>query len=527
MSDQPKSQNGAFDDALEKEVADALGDLSVMDLLNEGAPPSGGKASSDARDMSGDPTFTRGTIVAIHDEDVFVDVGGKSQGVIALSLFEEKPKIGQTMDFVIESLLGDEGLLKLSREGAVAKATWDTLERGMVIEARVTGSNTGGLELKVAGQRAFMPASQIDLQHVEHINDYLNKKLTCEVIELDRRAKRIVLSRRAVLDREQREAAKKLMAELEVGQMREGVVRSIQKYGAFVDIGGMDGLIHVSDMSYGHVDDPAQVVKVGDHVRVKVLKVDLENDRISLGLKQAAPDPWEMVEQKYPPRTQISGRVTRLANFGAFVELEQGIEGLIPMSEMSWGRVGNAAQVLQAGQVITVMVLDVDGQRRRVSLSIKAMQDDPWTGVDSKYAPDMEVTGIVTRTAAFGAFVQLEDGVEGMIHISELSDRRVNTVEDVVREGQEIKAKVLAVDPDQHRISLSMRALLAARDSGGSGGGGGGGRDDREGRSSGKASRDDLRKYVVTKDQAHATESLGALLDKFGGPGGGLKGGIG
>lgn len=521
MSDQPNPQPEAFDANLEKEVADALGDLSVMDLLNEGEPPTADRPQ--AHDMSGDPTLTRGTIVAIHDDDVFVDVGGKSQGIIPLSQFgEDKPTIGQRMDFVVEGLLGDEGLLKLSREGAVAKATWDTLERGMIIEARVTGSNTGGLELKVAGQRAFMPASHVAKEHVDNLNEFLNQKMTCEVLELDRRAKRLVLSRRAVIEKEQKEAAKKLLTTLEVGQVREGTIRSIQKYGAFVDIGGIDGLIHVSDMSYGHVDDPAKIVKVGETVQVKVLKVDLENDRISLGLKQAAPDPWSTVAEKYPPKTQISGRVTRLANFGAFVELEEGVEGLIPMGEMAWGRVGNASQVVQANQVVTAMVLDVDAKRRRISLSLKQMQNDPWTGVDGKYTPDQEVTGTVTRTAAFGAFVQIEDGVEGMIHISELADRRVGTVEDVVKEGQEVKAKVLAVDPDQRRISLSIRALTAGDRSG---------RDDRDGEGRAphsKASRDDIRKYVV-KDtkQAHAGESLGALLDKFGGPDGGLKGGLG
>ncbi len=521
MSDQPKPQNRALDDALEKEVNEALGDLSVMDLLNEeGAPAADDPASHRGpRDLSGEPTMTRGTIVAVHDDDVFVDVGGKSQGIIPLAQFKEQPRIGQQMAFVIEGLLGDEGLLKLSREGAVAKATWDTLERGMVIEARVTGSNTGGLELKVAGQRAFMPASQIDLQHVDNLNEYLNQKLKCEVLELDRRGKRIVLSRRAVIEAEQREAKKKLIEELEVGQMRDGTVRSIQKYGAFVDLGGIDGLVHVSDMSYGHVDDPAQVVKVGDTVRVKVLKVDLENDRISLGLKQAAPDPWQNVEQKYPPRTQVSGRVTRLANFGAFVELEEGIEGLIPMSEMAWGRVNNAAQILQQGQAVHVMVLDVDAQRRRVSLSLRQMQDDPWTGVDGRYEPDAEVTGTVTRTAPFGAFVQLEDGVEGLIHISELADRHVATVEDVVKQGQQVKARVLSVDPDQRRISLSIRVMTADE-----GGGRGGDGERRGGR---KASRDDVRKYVVKEDKAHAHESLGSLFDKFGGPESGLKGGIG
>jgi small subunit ribosomal protein S1 len=520
MSDQPQN-NGQVETDVDKEVADALGDFSVMDLMDADEPVTSGKP---VKDLTTDPTATttRGKIVAIHDDDVFVDIGGKSQGILPLNQFEKAPEIGQEMEFVIEGLLGDEGLIKLSRQGAITKATWDSLERGMVIEAKVTGTNTGGLELKVAGQRAFMPASQVDIEHVENLNQFLNQKLRCKVQDLDRRRKNIILSRRAVLEEEKAESAKQVMEELAEGQTREGTVRNIQKFGAFVDLGGIDGLIHISDLSYQHIDDPTQVVKVGQQVRVKVLKVDRENDRISLGLKQIEPDPWETAQQDYPEGEQVSGRVTKLTNFGAFVELAPGIEGLIPLGEMSYSRINRAEDVLSKDQVVNVMVLNCDPQRRRISLSLKQLKDDPWKTADSSYMPGTQVSGQVTRTTTFGAFVLLEPGVEGMIHISELAHERVPTVESKVNTGDEVTAEVLSVDPDQRRIALSIKALTEAPEP--RGGKGDGGR----GRPRGKASRDDMRKYVV-KDakEARAGESLGSLLNKFGQGGGDLKGGLG
>lgn len=503
---------GADADAeLEQEIAAALGDDSVMDMVEQSAAPS-------PIAQAGDHAMAEGQIVAIHDDDVFVDLGGKSQGVVPLTQFKQKPALGSRMEFVVEGVLGDEGLIKLSRQGAVEKATWQSLERGMNIEAMVTGSNTGGLELKVAGQRAFMPASQIDIARVENFNAWLGKKMQCKVIDLDRRGKRIVLSRRALLEEQQQAQREQLLQTLETGQEHDGTVRNIQPFGAFVDLGGIDGLVHVSDMTWQRNVKPEQVVQVGQTVRVKILKIERGGERISLGMKQVGPNPWEAVGVNYRAGAIVTGAVTKLAQFGAFVELEPGIEGLIPMAELSWDRVGRPSAVVKTGQQVSVKVLDVDVQRQRISLSLKQMSEDPWVGASGEFAPDSEVEGTVTRTADFGAFVEIKPGVEGMIHISELSDKRVNTVEDVAKPGQTVKAKVLSVDEDKRRISLSIRALTApASDRGGGGGGG-------------KASRDDMRKYVVkgdTKKQATSGESLGALMDKFGGPGGGLKGGIG
>ncbi len=507
--DRPTSGEGG---ELEKEIAQALGDFSVMDLVDE---PGDEDAAAPAPAVHTDePKMTKGTIVAIHDEDVFVELGGKSQGIIPLNQFDEKPELGSQMEFVIESVLGDEGLIKLSRRGAVEKATWQSLQRGMTIEARVTGSNTGGLELKVAGQRAFMPASQIDIHRVEKMNELLNQKLTCRVIELDRRGKKIVLSRRAVLEEQQKADREKLLAQIKVGDEREGTVRNVQQFGAFVDLGGVDGLVHISDLSYERVKKTEDVVKVGDRVRVKVMKIDDAGERISLSMKAVGPDPWDGVRAKYAEGSNVSGAVTKLAAFGAFVELEPGVEGLVPMSELSWDRIAKPSTVLTTGQMVTVKVLEIDPQRQRITLSLKQMSEDPWAVADSEFAPDSVVEGTVTRIADFGAFVELRPGVEGMIHISELSDKRVGTVDEVVKEGQTVKAKVLHADAGKRRIALSIKALTAPADSAG-------------GRR-GKADRQDMKKYVVNESRKPVSgDSLGSLMDKFGSGDSGLKGGLG
>jgi len=510
MADQPQNPAGSPNASanLEKEIADALGDFSVMDMMDEDPAP---ETAPTPVAHAGDVTMAKGRIAAIHDEDVFVDLDGKHQGIVPLNQFDKPPELGTDMEFVVEGVLGDEGLVKLSRQGAVEKATWQSLERGMTVEGKVSGSNTGGLELKIAGQRAFMPASQIDFNRVESFNDWLGQTLKCQVTELDRRAKRIIVSRRAVLEAEREAEKKKLLENLEVGQQLEGTVRSIQPYGAFVDLGGIDGLVHVSDMAYQRVNKPEEVVQVGQTVTVKVLKIEDGGERIALGMKQVGPDPWDAAPHKYTPGQTITGTVTKLTNFGAFVEVEPGIEGLIPMGEMSWQHVAKPSQVVQKGQSVTVKLLDIDADKQRMSLSLKQLSEDPWQNVDANYPVDETVKGTVTRTTDFGAFVELEPGVEGLIHISQLSDKRIDKVEHAVKEGQEVEAKVLDVDRKQRRISLSIKALIAP-----------------DAMPAKKANRQDMKKYVVSDKQARSGgQSLGALMDKFGGGDDNLKGGLG
>ncbi len=391
---------------------------------------------------------------------MFVDIGSKSEGLIPLDEFEpdEPPTVGQVVNLIPHGFDRDSGLMRLSLRAAKVAADLDTLRIGDVVKGRVSGSNIGGLELRVHGLQAFLPMSQVDLVRHEDFAHFMGHWLECEVTEIDRRGKKLVLSRRRVLEREREEDRRQLRFQLEEGQVREGVVRRLVDFGAFVDIGGIDGLLHVSDMSYSRINHPKDMLKVGDKLQVKILKVDLVKDRVSLGLKQLAPDPWTLVEGKYTVSDTAEGRVTKLMDFGAFVELEPGIEGLIPISEISWTtRIGHPKDVLSIGDNVRVSILAVSGAKRKISLSLKALGEDPWVGVGERYQADAIVSGAVTRTTDFGAFVQLEDGIEGLIHISELSETRVRSVNDVVRDGEVIQVKVLSVDGDQRRISLSLK----------------------------------------------------------------------
>ena len=466
------------DPELEREIAEALGDHSVEELLEEAAvsevpaelssSPADGKAARPSGDASRradsdqfEHPLRRGRISAIHGDDVFVDLtgsDGKNQGIVPLAQFDRPPRVGSIMDFVIERHDEAAGLIHLSREGAISQATWDQLHKGSAVEARVTGSNKGGLELEMVGSiRAFMPASQIDIHHVDDLECLVGQKVHAIVHEIDHQRKRVLLSRRAYLERERERLEKKLWEGLEVGQELQGTVRTVMDYGAFVDIGGADGLVHVSDLRYGHVDKPADVVKVGEQVTVKVLKLDPERKRISLGIKQVQPNPWETMAGRLKPGDYHSARVVRVANFGAFVEIESGVEGLVPASELSWKRVGNPSQVVQENQVLRLVVLQVDPEKQRLTLSLKQAEGDPWVGAEHQFPRDSVVEGVVVRTTDFGAFIEIKPGVEGLVHISELSDKRVDKVENVLEQGQREKFRVLEVDEQERRIRLSLK----------------------------------------------------------------------
>ena len=382
----------------------------------------------------------------------------------------------------------------------------------MDVEARVTGLNTGGLELKFAGRRAFMPASQVGLHHVDDLVPFLNQTLHCRVIDVDRKSRNIVLSRRAVLLADQKVQRAQRLSTITEGQLCEGKVQNIQKFGVFVDIGGVDGLIHISDLSYRHVKHPSEVVQVGQTVQAKVLKVDAEAGRLTLGMRQMQPDPWEDIVSKYPPGKRTAARVIKLTRFGAFVELADGIEGLIPASEMSWTRTHDLRELVQEQQNVEAVVLATDLSKRHITLSMKQLEPDPWDELKSKHDPGDVVTGMVTRITSYGAFVELAPGLEGMIHISELSDRRVDKVDDVVKVGEPVTVRIIGIEEEKRRVGLSVKALNEADDK------------HRE-RSRGSAGRNEQAKYVVDPSKARAVQSL---MDKSDGQGdGGLKGGIG
>ena len=444
-----------LDAELQKELDEALGDMSIEDLLDIDTAAQPGRAGK------GEGVRT-GTVIDIQRDDIFVDFGSKSQGVIQAVQFgdEPLPKVGDSIEVTVERYDPAEGLLILSREGAVVAATWGSIRPGQLVEAFVTGANTGGLELKFNGIRGFMPMSMIDMARTEDTSPYMNTKMTCEVVDVDRQRKSVTLSRRKVIEAHAAEMRVKVLADLAEGKIVTGTVRSIMPYGAFVDLGGVDGLLHVSDMSYRRVEDPKEIVQVGQKVEVMILKLDRENDRISLGLKQVQPDPWLGAAEKWPADTIVTGRVTRLADFGAFVELEAGVEGLVPISEMSFEkRIKHPGEVLAVGDTPQLRVLAVDPQRKRISLSVKRVGDDPWVGASVRWPAGSVVEGVVKRMESFGAFVEIAPGVEGLVHVSEASENRLRHVSEALKEGQLIKAKVQSVDEQQRRISLSIKAL--------------------------------------------------------------------
>ncbi len=480
----------SIDDEVQREL-DAAAEAGGVDALMEASLQPEAPTTTQSKDetSTGDATpsepkfhhqIVRGRIAAIRGEDVFVDItgglaqgGGKLQGVVPLVQFDRPPRLGSIMDFVVNQVDEKQGLVFLSREGAISLSTWDQLTKGAVVEARVTRANKGGLELEMVGSiRAFMPASQIDLAHTEDLEAFVGQKLEAVVAEIDRKAKKVLLSRRAYLEKQQARAKEKLLKELEVGQERDGTVSSVMDFGAFVDLGGVDGLVHVTDLSHAHVAKPSDAVKVGDAVKVKVLKIEevkvnakgKPSDtgehtrlRIALGIKQIEPDPWDGVSNKYTVGEQVTARVTRTAPFGAFVELEPGVEGLLPISEMSWKRINTAEEVVKGGDVIHVAILRIEPRDKKLTLSLKAAKGDPWQDAAAKYGKDMMVEGTVLNTTDFGAFVELEQGVEGLVHISELSDRRVGQVTDVVKPGDVKRFRIKDLDTDKRKISLSLK----------------------------------------------------------------------
>jgi small subunit ribosomal protein S1 len=356
-----------LDKEIEDELQAALGGLSGKELY-------GDEAQKGAKPGEGEAGGKKGKVIAVHGPDVFVDVpGGRSQGVLPVMQFPEgPPAIGTEVDIHIEGYDSANGLLLLARRGAAVEADWSTVAAGMTVEARVTGTNKGGLEVDVNGIRGFMPISQIELFRVENTEGYVGQRLLCLVTEVSKEERNLVVSRRDLLEREREEARAKLWQELAEGQIKDGIVRSVRPFGAFVDIGGADGLLHVSEMSWTRVKDPADILQPGQSVRVVVLKVDHEHRKISLGLKQLTRSPWDNIESKYHHSHIYKGKVTRLMDFGAFVELEPGVEGLIHISELSPQRVRTVSDVVKEGQEVEVMVLRIDPAQRKMSLSLKA-----------------------------------------------------------------------------------------------------------------------------------------------------------
>ncbi len=409
-------------------------------------------------------SIVQGKILEIRDNDVLVDIGYKSEGLIPRSEFKKEESLneGDEIEVLLENLEDDEGMVVLSKQRAELQRNWQRVlsdfKEGDIIEGEITGQVKGGLIVDV-GVEAFLPGSQVDVVPVRNASEYLGKKLEFKILKINEERRNIVLSRRELLEESRRDQKKALLAEIKVGQSRKGVVKNITDFGAFIDLNGMDGLLHITDISWGRVNHPSDALSIGQELEVMILDVDLERERISLGLKQKTDNPWDGIESRFPVNSRISGKVVNLMPYGAFVEIEEGVEGMVHVSEMSWTkRVARASDMLSVGQEVEAVILSINKDEQKISLGMRQTEDNPWDVVAHKYPIGARVSGTVRNFTNYGAFVELQEGVDGMIHVSDMSwTRKVNHPSEVLKKGDEVEAIVLEVDPSQQRISLGLK----------------------------------------------------------------------
>ena len=429
------------------------------------------EASIQAGDFGKEGEIVKGTVVAVQRDNVVIDIGGKSEGMIALAEFADATgqhtvKAGDSVDVYIESRENDDGLVMLSKEKADKMKVWDEIsaacERDELIEGTISQRVKGGLSVTIrGGVKAFLPGSQVDLRPIRNLDKLIGQTYQFKVIKFNKKRGNIVLSRRVLLERERDEQKTKTLETLEEGKVVKGVIKNITEYGAFVDLGGIDGLLHITDMSWGRVNHPSELFQVGDEVTVRVLKYNPETERVSLGLKQTQEDPWSHAEEAFPPGKKVRGKVQSITDYGAFVELEPGVEGLIHVSEMSWTKkVKHPSKVLEVGQEVETQVLEVDSKSKRISLGLKQLEADPWTIFTEKYTPGAKISGQVRSITDYGVFIGIEEGVDGMVHKSDISwTVKVNNPADLYKKGDLVEAIILSINHDEKKVSLGVKQL--------------------------------------------------------------------
>jgi small subunit ribosomal protein S1 len=411
----------------------------------------------------------RGTVVGLSERGVVIDFGYKSEGIVNPAEFTENGEItvkpGDEVEVLVKSMETADGLPVLSRADAVRMKAWDDLEKayrdGTNVKGKVIDRIKGGLRVDIDGIAAFLPGSQVDVRPVRNLDSLRSQIVEAKVIKLNRKRSNVVLSRKAVIEQENTGRKDQTLQQIEEDIVVEGQIKNLTDYGAFVDLGGVDGLLHVTDMSWGRLQNPNELFHVGDNIQVKVLKFDRERERVSLGYKQLLPDPWSSVEERFPVGARVNGKVASVADYGAFVELENGVEGLVHVSEMSWSkRVKHPSKVVNPGDSVEVEVLSVDPKARRISLGMKQVQENPWQTLHERYQVGTRVHGRVRNLTDFGAFIEIEDGVDGLVHVSDISwSRRIKHPSEVLKKGQEIDAVITSIDTENRRLSLSIKDL--------------------------------------------------------------------
>ena len=415
-----------------------------------------------------------GRVIRIDDDRVLVDVGFKSEGTIPISEWEEeedKPEIGSTIKVLVEEVEDATGttedpygMISLSKRKAEKIIAWQemmkTIHEGQVVTGTCTRKIKGGLLVDI-GVNVFLPASQVDIRRPHDIGEYIGRVVQCEVLKIDEARRNIVVSRRSLIEKQRQEDREQLLRELEVGQVRTGVVKNIAEFGAFVDLGGIDGLLHITDMSHGRIGHPSELVSIDQEIEVMILNIDYEKEKIALGMKQMTPSPWDNVEDKYDVNSQVTGKVVNVMSYGAFVKLEEGIEGLVHISEMSWTkRISHPNELVQIGDEIEVVVLGIDKEKQEISLGMKQTQKNPWEDVADRYPEGAMVKGRVRNLTNYGAFIELEEGIDGLLHVSDMSwTRKISHPNEMLEKGQEVECRVLSVDQDRRRIALGLKQL--------------------------------------------------------------------
>jgi len=420
--------------------------------------------------------IVRGTVIGVTGDFAIIDIGYKSEGQVPLDEFRGADgqihvKAGDQVDVLLEDRENDAGMCVLSKEKADRLKVWDEIsaacERDELIEGTITQRVKGGLSVTIrGGVKAFLPGSQVDLRPVRNLDSFIGENFKFKVIKFNKKRGNIVLSRRVLLEKERAALKESTLERLKEGQIVEGIVKNLTEYGAFIDLGGIDGLLHITDMSWGRVNHPSELFQVGDHVRVKVLKFNAETERVSLGLKQISEDPWSKAREKYVPGTVVRGKVVSLKDYGAFIELEEGIEGLVHISEMSWTRrVKHPSKMVAVDDVVDAVVLDVDVENNRISLGMKQLEPNPYEQLVAKYPVGTKVTGKVRNIADFGVFVEIEEGIDGLVHISDMSwTQRVKHPSELFQKGDDVEAVLLNIDTDdgeKPKISLGIKQLVA------------------------------------------------------------------
>jgi len=412
-------------------------------------------------------TMIPGTITEIRANEVIVDIGGKAEGAIPANEFFDlgELQVGSSIEVLLEKLEDKEGNPVLSYEKAQQKKNWENIltrcNEGSIVSGRVKGKVKGGLLVSI-GVDSFLPASHIDIQPPKNLDQYLGQTYDFKVLKINHERKNIVLSRRELIEEQRQQKRRDLLEKLQPGQVRKGVVKNITDFGAFIDLDGMDGLLHITDMSWGRIGHPSEMLKQGEEIEVMVIDINREKERVSLGLKQTKNNPWDNIDHKFPVGAKVRGKVVNLVPYGAFIELEPGVEGLVHITEMSWTkRISKPSELLKVGQELDAVVLGIQKEEQKISLGLRQLEPNPWDMVRHNYPVGARVRGKVRNMTTYGAFIELEEGIDGMVHVSDMSwTRKVNHPSEVLKKGDEVDAIVLDVDPNQQRISLGMKQLM-------------------------------------------------------------------